>query len=262
MKSVVITGSSRGLGFEMAKRFLELGANVTLSGRNPENLAEAARALHQYEARLLVVQCDVRDSTDVGKLWDLSQTRWGRVDIWVNNAGVNQPNQFLWEISHEHTDTVIRTNLVGTLNGSQIAMRGMMGQGGGFIYNMEGFGSSGALRKGLNLYGTTKRAVTYFSRALAKEAAGTGVKVGCLSPGMMATDFITKPVSESGEQKPSGTVKRIFNILGDRPEVPARFLVAKMLDNEKNDAHFAWLTGGKAAFRFAKAIFVKRNLFD
>ena len=259
MKSVVITGSTRGLGFEMAKRFLQLGWNVTICGTNRENVNKATQSLSLFRGNILDMVCDVKEEQDIIHIWEMSKQKWGIIDVWVNNAGINQPHQCLWDLSTADTHNVIQTNLMGTIYGSQIAMRGMIEQGRGQIFNMEGFGSNDMQRRGLNLYGTTKRAITYFTTALASEAAYTPVKVGLLSRGMMATDFIK--ARNMSEQERLDTEK-IFNILGDKPDIVAKYLVKHISANGRNDAHFMWLTKKKAAFRFIKSMFVKRNLFE
>lgn len=260
MKNVVITGSSRGLGFEMAGCFLQAGCNVTISGSNPVNLERASERLKVYRDRVLAVPCDVRQPEQHARLWQESLDRWGKIDIWINNAGVSQIHKALWELSPNETDNLMKTNLMGIIYGSQIAMQGMLQQNEGQIYNTEGFGSNDMVRSGLNLYGTSKRALTHFTKALAQEAEGTNIKVGTLSPGMMVTEFITGPVGE-GKRIIDESTKKIFNILGDKPQPVAHFLVAEMLKNEKNGSHIEWLTRGKMIWRFAKAPFVKRDLF-
>ena len=257
MPSVVITGSTRGLGFAMARCFLQRGYLVTLSGRTEEALSSAKAQLGEYQDRILTVPCDVQDRRDVVRLWESAVERWGVVDIWINNAGINQPDVHLWDISPEDVDHVVRTNLLGVIYGSQVAMQGMLRQKHGRIFSVEGFGSNDMQQAGLNLYGTTKRAVTYFTEALAKEAAGTSVNVGCISPGMMVTDFITKSQSILNDE---ARVKKVFNILGDRPETVAEFLVSRMAAGSKNGARIAWLTKAKATYRFMTASFRKREL--
>ncbi|HWP97637.1 MAG TPA: SDR family oxidoreductase [Syntrophomonadaceae bacterium] len=262
MKSVVITGSSRGLGFALAKSFLEHGCSVTISGKNLDNLVRAQEKLNFVSRTVQAVLCDVRSWPDVSRLWHEAQDHWGRVDIWINNAGINQPDLYLWELSTVDTNNLLQTNLSGLIYGSQVAMQGMMSQQGGQIYNVEGFGNNGMMRTGLNLYGTSKRAVSHFTRALAREAAGTGVQVGLLSPGMMVTDFITGPIGESQVRKISAHTKSIFNILGDHPDEVGRFLVSRILRNRKNGVQLVWLTRSKAIFRLVKSTLVKRDLFS
>jgi short-subunit dehydrogenase len=116
---------------------------------------------------------------------------------------------------------------------------------------------------GLSIYGTSKRAITYFTQALAKESEqrNTGVIIGRLSPGIMITDFITNALGDKGKIELPEKTKKVYNILGDYPDVVANFLVAEMIKNTKNNAHIEWLTNGKAAWRFMTSGFNKRDFF-
>lgn len=261
MKNVVITGSSRGLGYEMAACFLQGGNNVTISGSNHGNLHRAAERLTGYGNRVLAVPADVQNYEQLESLWHQSLDHWGSIDIWINNAGISQGGNALWELSSDKTQRVIQTNLLGTIFGSQIAMKGMLLQGDGQIFNMEGFGSNDMIRPGLNLYGTSKRALTHFTKTLAMEAKGTRIKIGTLSPGMMVTEFVTGPAD--GSQHPiEENTRRIFNMLGDKPDKVASFMVERILNNKKNGAHIVWLTRRKLIFRFIRYCFIKRDLFS
>jgi short-subunit dehydrogenase len=261
MKNVVITGSTRGIGLSMVIEFLRAGCNVTLSGRG-ETLADATlKELSPFEGKYTYVQCNARDKASLQYLWGASFKQWGGVDIWINNAGQNTPHMFSWETGESYTENIIKTNIIGMIYGSQIAAAGMLKQGHGAIYSMEGLGSNNMIQIKTILYGTTKRALTYFMKGLAKELEGTGVIAGRLSPGMMLTDFITKtPDGDQSEVISDEKFRKIFNILADRPETVAKFFVPKMLSNTKNDAQFAWLTNRKAAWRFMTAGFRKNKL--
>lgn len=266
MKTIVITGSSRGLGLEMAKEFHKNGHTVVLNGTNVQKL-EAAKALLEEmegEGKVYLCQGNVTSSADIQKVIDYAVAQCGRIDIWINNAGVNQPMEAVWELSEEDIDYVLDVDLKGTIMGSKLAMEQMIRQGGGAIYNLEGYGSNDAMMLGLNMYGTGKRAVTHFTQALAKESEErkTGVIVGRLSPGIMITDFTVKALGGREDIELPEKTKKVYNILGDYPDVVAKFLVKSMLENSKNNAHIEWLTSGKAAWRFMTAGFHKRNFFE
>lgn len=194
-------------------------------------------------------------------LYEKSFEQWGSVDIWINNAGRNTPHMFSWETGIEYTDSVILTNLLGMVYGSQVAAKEMLLQGHGAIYSMESLGSNKMIQVKTILYGTTKSALTYFMKGLAKELDGTGVIAGRLSPGMMLTDFITKmPDGGTAELFQNKEFKKIFNILADQPETVAAFFIPRILANRKNNARITWLTGRKSALRFLQAPFRKNRL--
>lgn len=260
MKNVVITGSTRGIGLAMAKEFLKKGCHVTLSGRG-EMTESLALELQGFVPNYFYVKCNVQQKSDLETLWEKAFEKWGNIDIWINNAGQNSPHEFCYDIDEKYVDRIIDTNLKGVIFGSQVASQHMIKQRNGHIYNMEGLGSNDMIQVKTILYGTTKRAVTYFTRALSKELKNTGVKASRLSPGMMLTDFITKtPEGIASPVLQEKNFQFIFNILGDRPERVARFFVSKILLNTRNDAHIVWLTKRKMIGRFLYAPIVRRKI--
>lgn len=265
MKTIVITGSGRGLGFELATRFRRADFNVVLNDINASQLEAAKAKLEQVGGAGKVFACagDVSSLESMQALAAFAMENCGSIDIWVNNAGINQPMKAVWELSETEIRLVLDVDLKGAVYGSKAAMEQMMKQGHGAIYNMEGYGSNDAMMLGLNMYGTSKRAVTHFTQALAKESEErkTGVIVGRLSPGIMITDFTTGALGGKGNIDLPEKTKKVYNILGDYPDVVADFLVAQMLKNTKNNAHIEWLTSGKAAWRFMTAAFNKRDFF-
>lgn len=266
MKTVVITGSARGLGFELAKNFRKNAFNVVLSDINEQNLAKAEETLRALEGsgEVLGVKCDVSCLTQVEALAAKAKAAFGAIDIWINNAGVNQSEKYIWELDEKEIDFLLNVDLKGAVNGSTVAMRTMIPQGSGAIYNVEGFGSNDAFQPYLVMYGTAKRAVTYFTGALANEVKENKlpILIGKLSPGIMITDFLTSSMGKDGNNQLSDRVKKVYNILGDYPDVIAEFLTRKMIANKKNDVRIEWLTNAKAAGRFMTAGFRKRDFFS
>lgn len=265
MKTVVITGSARGLGLEMAKVFKERNVNIVLSDLNEENLKQAKSEVEKINSNSKVDYCicDVTKTTDIKTLIEYAKEKFNKIDIWINNAGVNQPEKAIWELTEQEIDIVLDVDLKGTIKASKIIIEEMSKNNGGSIYNVEGYGSNDAKMLGLSIYGTSKRAITYFTEALAKESEerNTNVIVGKLSPGIMITDFITNALGNKEKINLSEKTKKVYNILGDYPDVVARFLVDGMLNNNKNNAKIEWLTTKKAAWRFMTSSFNKRDFF-
>jgi len=266
MKTVVITGSARGLGFEMAKVFLKNNVNVVISDLNEENLKRAKNELKKIDTESIIKYCvcDVTRVEDILNLIKYTKKEFNKIDIWINNAGVNQPSKAIWELTEEEINLVLDVDLKGAIIASKYVMKEMEKQNSGAIYNIEGYGSNDAKMLGLSIYGTSKRAITYFTEALAKESMerNTGVIVGKLSPGIMITDFITNALGNKEKIELPEKTKKVYNILGDYPDVVAKFLVDGILKNNKNNAKIEWLTNGKAAWRFMTAGFNKRNFFE
>jgi NAD(P)-dependent dehydrogenase (short-subunit alcohol dehydrogenase family) len=188
--------------------------------------------------------------------------RFGRVDIWINNAGVGHRTVPVVELTADEVAGVVAINVTGTLHGCTVAMTGMAAQdGGGAVWNMEGLGSDGRWVAGTTIYGASKYAVRYLTRALAREAEGGPVRVGAISPGMVVTDLLMRGVREASPEDRARTLK-IFNILADRPETVTPWLARRVLASQGNGTRIAWLTTPKIAARFLLSPFRSRDLFD
>lgn len=261
MKVVVITGSNRGIGFGLAQAFLVRGCAVVIAGRKQASVAKAVETLEAANpaCQVLGVECDVTDYGQMQQLWEQAIARFGQVDIWINNAGISGPSQPLWAQTPETAHAVINTNLVGVIYGTQVAMQGMLQQGFGAIYSMEGLGSDGRMRAGLTLYGMSKCGLKYFNDAVAKEAKGTPILIGALQPGMVATDFILEPYR--GKPEEWQKVKKIFNVIADRVETVTPWLVDKMLANQRSGVRFTWSSTLRLLGKFAVALLGKRDIF-
>ena len=263
MKTVVITGSTRGIGFGLADSFLAEGCAVVVSGRTEAAVSEAvSRLAARHDAQRISGQpCDVSDYAQVQALWDAAVTRFGRVDIWINNAGIAQPVSDFEELPPERMRAIVETNVLGAMHGARVALRGMRAQGFGSLYSMEGLGSSGGRQvRGLSVYGTTKAALRYLNDALMMETKGTPIIVGALQPGMTITDMLTKEYE--GQPEAWARVKPILNILSDRVETVTPWLVRRVLSNTRGGVRFAWASRGKITWRFMTAPFIKRKVVE
>ena len=143
MKTVVITGSARGLGLNMARFFMDYDYNVVISDLNEENLIKAKESLDKNKTKGNVEYkvCNVTKIEDLRELMKFALEKFEAVDIWINNAGVNQPQKAIWELSENEINTVIDVDLKGAIFGSKVAMEEMSKRGSGAIYNIEGYGS-------------------------------------------------------------------------------------------------------------------------
>ena len=155
---------------------------------------------------------------------------------------------------------MVETNVVGAMYGSKVALQGMLSQGSGSIYILEGLGSDGRRVEGLTLYGSTKHGLKYLTDALAGEVKGTPVIVGALQPGMVLTNMLTGQYE--GQPEDWERAKRVFNILADRVETVTPWLAEKMLANTRNGARFKWLNTGRLVGHLAATLLGRRNLFD
>lgn len=262
MKTIVITGSTKGIGFGMAQAFLERGCQVLISGRNQSGVDQAVAALKANHGphNIQGFVCNVSDFDQVQALWERAVADFGKVDVWINNAGQGQAIQEFWTLDPSLIKEVVETNLLGQMYGAKVAMNGMLKQGFGALYIMEGKGAKGDVQRGFTLYGTTKRGGNFLFHSLVEEAKHTPVIVGSLSPGMVVTGLLNR----QRDANPSTweRTKKIFNILADSVDTVCPWLAERILANHRHGAQIRYLTSFKVMLRFLMAPFSKRDLFS
>lgn len=265
MKTVIITGSARGFGYEMIKLFRKANFNTVLCDINEEALKNAKESLEKEEGKglVLAIKADVTNQEDVSNLIKEVLDNVETIDFFINNAGVNQIDKPIWEVDTPTINRLIDIDLKGTILCSKLIMPIMIKQGQGQIFNVEGYGSNDAVSVGLSIYGTAKRAVTYFTEALANEAKvlKTNVLIGKITPGIMITNFITTSLGDGEKFELPEKTKKVYNILGDYPSTIANYIVPRLIKNKKNNAKIVWLTNFRAFTRFLTAGFKKRDFF-
>ncbi|WP_448212037.1 SDR family NAD(P)-dependent oxidoreductase [Colwellia sp. MEBiC06753] len=261
MKTIIITGSTRGIGFGLAENFLKQGCKVVISSRKQIDVdACVTRLGQQYgENNVTGQSCDITNISQLEQLWQKGVDHFGQVDTWINNAGMSIKRLPLEQQSADDLANIVNTNLTGVLLANKVALKQMKKQNFGQIWNMEGFGSNGAVQAGMAAYGATKRGVNYIIKSLQKEVKGTPVQVNTLSPGIVVTDLLIGDYDTSSAQWQKA--KKIFNILGDTVETVTPWLVSGILNSTKSGDKVIWLTGRKAFYRFLTAAFNKRDLF-
>lgn len=262
MKVVVITGSTRGIGYGLADAFLSRNCSVVISGRTREAVDQAVGELSSIHSSdgILGVPCDVRFFDQLQRIWDATQDKFGRVDIWINNAGFALANTLVREQTSEQIEQIIDTNLKGVIFGAKVAITGMLEQGFGAIYNMEGMGSDGRKHDGMTLYGTTKYGMRYLTDSLVLEMKDTPLIIGALRPGMVVTGLVTNQYEGRAEE--FERAKRILNLIADRVENVAPWLADRILRNQETGARITYLTRRKMIGRMLSAPFRKRDVFS
>ncbi len=258
-----MTGSTRGIGFAMARAFLSKGNQVVISGRKSMSVKEAVQKLAgEFSAdRVTGFTCDVAQFNQVQSLWAQAQKKMGNIDIWVNNAGISNAQNAPWELSAEEIRAVVETNVLGEMFGSKVAMQGFIKQGHGAVYNMEGMGANGrSTVKGLSIYGASKAGLRYFNDCLAAEITNPRIIVGSMQPGMMLTNMITGQYA--GKPDEWTKVKPIFDVIASDVDQVADWLTDKMLSNRKNGARFVFSSKLRIFSRFLMMPFHQKGRED
>lgn len=183
----LVTGGSRGLGYQMVKAFAERGADVIIASRKLDNCETVAEEMRAMGRKALAVSAHVGKWPDCDRLIEEAYAAFGRVDILVNNAGMS-PRMPSHEVTEQLFDSVVNLNFKGPFRlASQMAKR-MKDAGGGCIINVTSSGSMMPLPETVP-YGSSKAALNAMSKSLAWEYAPE-VRINTLSPGAFRTDIV------------------------------------------------------------------------
>jgi len=185
----IVTGASRGIGRSIAIGLAEAGADVCVAARKPEALEETVAAIKATGRRAIAVPTNVRDMDALKNLVDQTKAQLGRVDILVNNAATNPVFGPVHNLDERAWDTVMNTNVKSMFFLSKFAREAMLEHGeGGSIINVS---STGGLRvsTGLGAYSVSKAAVIMLTKVCAKEWGTDGIRVNCIAPGLIKTEF-------------------------------------------------------------------------
>jgi len=202
-KTVLVTGAGRGIGRAIAIRFASEGADVLCVGRTREPLEETASLCESA----WVTTGDVSRSDDVDRVVSEALGRWDRVDVLVNNAGIDDETPFL-DMVEENWDAVIATNLKGVFLMSQRVALAMRDAGGGVILHNISIDASGGDGPFAS-YNASKAALLGLNRTMALELAEHGIRVNGVSPGFTHTDMTEKAVGPELMQYLNGSFARV-----------------------------------------------------
>jgi NAD(P)-dependent dehydrogenase (short-subunit alcohol dehydrogenase family) len=219
----LITGSSRGFGWELAKAALERGERVVATARRPEQLAELERT---YGDRVRTVALDVTDPAAARAAVQTGVDEFGRLDVVANNAGYADSAPFE-EMSDEDFRAQIEANLFGVLNVTKAALPVLRGQRSGHLIQFSSIGGRVGGTPGLSAYQTAKFAVEGFSEVLNNEVKPLGIKVTIIEPGAFRTDWQGSsmrrdPVGPDYEATVGAMHEYRDRASGDEPGDPAR----------------------------------------
>ena len=187
-KVAIVTGSSRGIGRAAAEAMAELGAKVVISSRKIEPCEEVARAIRDKGGEAIVIPCNIGRRNEVEALIAQTEKQLGPIDILVCNAAVNPYFGPLAEIPDEAFDKIMSSNVKSNLWLCNLAIPGMAKRGSGAVIIVS---SIAALRGSLMLgaYGISKAADLGLTRNLALEWGSRNIRVNCVAPGLIKTDF-------------------------------------------------------------------------
>jgi NAD(P)-dependent dehydrogenase (short-subunit alcohol dehydrogenase family) len=212
-RTAVVTGAGRGIGQSIALTLAGRGAQVMVVGRAWEPLNATVAAIEEQGGTAFAAQADISSSADVSAAVSEAMTRWGHIDILVNNAAVFDEPPF-FELDEQTFQATFAINVTGTFLLSQAVARHMADAGTGSIIHISSIDALGADGP-FTAYTATKAAVVSLARTMTMELAPLGIRVNCVAPGFVNTDMVHK----------TSTPNVLHHMLNDFTRVPMRRLV-------------------------------------
>jgi len=185
---VLITGASSGIGKAIARVFAAAGAKLILVARRQERLEQLADELHKFTSAVHLLPLDVCSCSSVESALTNLPDAWSSVDILINNAGLSRGLDKLHEGSFQDWEEMIDTNIKGLLYLTRLIVPGMVSRDRGHVVNLGSTAGHQTYPNG-NVYCATKAAVRVISEGLKQDLLGTPVRVSCVDPGLVETEF-------------------------------------------------------------------------
>lgn len=229
--TAIVTGAGRGIGESIAMTLANRGAEVMAIGRSVEPLNATVAAIEEKGGRAFAHQADISSAADVAVAVSEAISRWGRIDVLVNNAAVFDEPPF-FELDEQTFQTTFAVNVTGTFLLSQAVARHMAEAGKGSIVHISSIDALGADGP-FTAYTATKAAVVSLARTMTMELAPLGIRVNCVAPGFVNTDMVHK----------TSTPNVLNHMLNDFTRVPMRRLV----EPEEIGAAVAFLASDEAS---------------
>ena len=195
---VLVTGSTRGIGKEIAVSFAQEGANVVIVGRDQEIASKVSQELVGQGFNAVGFGCDVTNLKSVEEIVNKILDKYNRIDILVNNAGITKDNLLL-RMNESDWDLVLNINLRGVFNCTKVVVKPMFKARKGKIINISSvIGIMGNI--GQANYAASKAGIIGFSKSVAREVASRGITVNCVAPGYIQTDMTAQLSDKTREE--------------------------------------------------------------
>ena len=195
-KVILITGSSRGIGNAIAREFVNNGAKVVVCGSKPENAVIAVESIKKdlniSDDNILPVGLNMKDSNDIKRVIEEVITKWGRIDVLINNAGITS-NVSLLDSTDEEFREMFDINFFGVVSLTREVVKYMKDTGGSIINTSSMVGTYGGRNQ--SAYSASKFAINGLTKSLAKELGMYNIRVNAVAPGVVGTDMVRENVS-------------------------------------------------------------------
>lgn len=236
MRSIIVTGGSRGIGSEISSTLAKAGYAVVINyNSSAENALALCEEIQKQGGTAIAIQGDISKTADVTKIFEQAYKSFGTPYALINNAGIALQNSLIQDVSDEELEAVISTNLLGAIKCSREATRYMVSEHCGKIINISSiWGQVGASCE--VVYSASKAGIIGLTKALAKELAPSGITVNCIAPGVINTDMLScytqEDIEALCEETPLGRIgspKDIANAVEFLISDKASFITAQIL---------------------------------
>lgn len=234
-KVIVVTGSTRGLGRAIAEACAQEGGRVVICSRDEGAVKQTTEEFKWQGFEVSGIAVDVSVLRDLERLLQHAIETWGRVDVWINNAGLSGGYRRLAEISPEEVFQIVDVNLTAVLQACRIVIPHFAEQGGGILINISGKGARGEASPFMSSYAATKAAVTSFTKSLAQEYKDHPISIHSVLPGMVETDFYKDVKTGEGLSATAESLPYVLKALGVPLDEVGRF-VAQIAAQEPGEA--------------------------
>jgi 3-oxoacyl-[acyl-carrier protein] reductase len=238
-KVAIVTGGSRGIGLATARALIGIGARVAITATSDETLRRGAAELEQLRGAdaVMPIRTDVRQPAEVEHAIDAVVNRFGGLDVLVNNAGIGIFRSVA-DMTGDEWHRIMETNLTGVFYCCRAAIPRLRSRGGGWIINISSLSSTGPFADGA-AYCASKAGLNAFSEALMQEVRHDGIRVACVLPGSVGTDFSRR--SSPGDPATGSSFSRsasrdewkltpddVAQVVADLMSYPARSLPSRV----------------------------------
>lgn len=239
-KVAIVTGATRGIGRAIALELASQGAKVAFNYvKSDDEAKELVKEIKKIGSQALGVKCDIKDFEACKKFVEEAKTKFGRLDLLVNNAGILRDKAFVM-MDKKDWDDVIETNLTGYFNMARTVIFTFLKQKSGAIVNISSISGISGIPRQAN-YSAAKAGIIGLTKALAKEVAAFGIRVNCVAPGFVETDMVA---GLSQELKDNFTKYIPFGRFGKKEEIAK--VVSFLLSGRSNyiTGHVIKVDGG------------------
>ncbi|MEP7268114.1 MAG: glucose 1-dehydrogenase [Saprospiraceae bacterium] len=215
----LVTGGGSGLGFGIAEKFVAAGIKTIIVGRNAERLQEASEKLGE---NAFVRACDLSDLKSIPSFIKGLIHEFGKIDILVNNAGINMKKDFI-EVTDEDFQKIITTNLCSVFAISREVVKDMLLREKGSVINISSMAAQYGLPRVI-AYSSSKTAIEGFTRGMASELSGRGIRVNCIAPGFIETPMTAKALNDDPPRKAKVFARTPMGRMGQPADIGAAAL--------------------------------------